>query len=386
VPDGAYTFTLSSTDEAGNSTRKTISGITVDARIPRAFLTASATAIAPKANQTADAMQFSLMLTPQEGIDSWTLELRDESNRTHRTFSGRNSAPPAAIGWNGADDRGALREGRFTPVLSVNYTKGDIVRETAPSILVDISGPVLDLSYRPQYFSPDNDGVEDELYIALSAVDASPIANWSLSINETEGTNQLFYRIEGRGSPSENIVWDGRSNKGELVQAASDYSYTYTATDALGNSSSMSDIITTDVMVIRDGNNLKIQVPSIIFRANEADFRIVPTDRVPLTEAQVDNNNRILRRVAEILNKFRDYRVTVEGHANPVLQTQKEETEELQPLSERRARTVVELLVNYGVSRSRLSGVGRGGTRTVVSPTDQDNRWKNRRVEFILIK
>ncbi|MDR1566056.1 MAG: gliding motility-associated C-terminal domain-containing protein [Treponema sp.] len=379
APDGTYTFTLSSTDEAGNSTRKTLSGITVDSRIPRAFLTASSQAIAPKPNQASDAMRFSVILSPQEGIESWKLELKNENNQVVRTFAGTGSAPPGAIGWSGTDDKGIIREGRYTPALTVSYIKGDTVTQTAPQVTVDISGPILGFNSRPQYFSPDNDGVEDELFIALSARDASPIANWSLEIHETEGTKQLFWRIEGRGSPSERIVWDGRSNKGELVQGATDYSYTYQAADALGNSSVIDGVISTDVLVIRDGDMLKILVPSITFRANAADFDGLPADRI-------ETNTRVLRRIAEILNKFRDYKITVEGHANPVLGTQKEETEELQPLSLARARAIIEQLVNYEVSRSRLSAIGRGGTRTVVNPQDLDNRWKNRRVEFILLK
>ncbi|HCC37980.1 MAG TPA: OmpA family protein, partial [Treponema sp.] len=100
----------------------------------------------------------------------------------------------------------------------------------------------------------------------------------------------------------------------------------------------------------------------------------------------VDNNVRVLRRIAEILNKFRDYRVQVEGHANPVLRTVAEEREQLQPLSEARARAVVNMLVEFGVNRGRLSSVGMGGTTPVVRYQDRDNWWKNRRVEFILIK
>jgi outer membrane protein OmpA-like peptidoglycan-associated protein len=324
-------------------------------------------------------MRFSIILSPQEGIESWKLELKNENNQTVRTFAETGGAPPGTIGWSGTDDRGIIREGKYTPVLTVNYIKGDVITQTAPQVTVDISGPILGFNSRPQYFSPDNDGVEDELFIALSARDASPIANWSLEIHETEGTNQLFWRIEGRGSPSERIVWDGRSNKGELVQGATDYSYTYQAADALGNSSVIEGIISTDVLVIREGDMLKIQVPSITFRANAADFDGLPAERI-------ETNTRVLRRIAEILNRFRDYKITVEGHANPVLGTQKEETEELQPLSLARARAIIEHLVNYSVSRSRLSAVGRGGTRTVVNPQDLDNRWKNRRVEFILLK
>jgi len=381
VPDGNYTFTITSTDEAGNSTRKTINNIVVDARVPKIFLTASSQSIAPKPNQ-AEALRFNILSTPQDGVNFWKLELKDENNTVVKTFptmAGGSGTLPSYLPWNGTDERGVIREGRFTPALTANYTKGDVVNVSAPPVTVDISGPILGFYSTPQYFSPDNDGVEDELFINLSARDASPISEWSLEIRETEGTRQVFYRIAGRGSPSERIIWDGRSNRGELVQGATDYEYTYRASDILGNASSMTGRITTDVLVIRDGDTLRIQVPSITFRANYADFIGIPQERL-------DTNNRVLRRIAEILNRFRDYRITVEGHANPVLGTAKEETEELQPLSLARAQTVIENLVSYGVSRNRLSPIGRGGTRPVANARDQDNNWKNRRVEFILIK
>jgi len=381
VPDGTYSLVLSSTDEAGNSARRTINGIVVDATVPKIFLTSSTLAIAPRPNQ-AEALRFSVIANPSDGIDSWKLELKDENNTVVKTFpspAGGRGPIPAVIPWNGADEHSVIREGRFTPALSVNYTKGDAVTVSAPPVLVDISGPILGFHSTPEYFSPDNDGVEDELFIFLSARDASPIADWSLEIRETEGTRQLFYRTGGRGSPSERIIWDGRSNKGELVQAATDYEYTYRAGDTLGNSSSTTGKITTDVLVIRDGDMLRIQVPSITFRANHADFIDIPQERL-------DTNIRVLKRIAEILNKFRDYKITVEGHANPIIGTAAEETNELQPLSLARAQAVMDQLAGYGVARSRLSPIGRGGTKTVANARDQDNNWKNRRVEFLLIK
>jgi len=200
-----------------------------------------------------------------------------------------------------------------------------------------------------------------------------------VEIREPEPPNLLFYRIEGKGSPSETVMWDGRSNRGELVQAATDYPVKYSATDILGNASTIDATIGIDVLVIRDGDRLRIQVPSIVFRENAADFNGIPEDRA-------DNNTRVLRRIAEILNRFRDYKVQVEGHANPVARTAQEERTELQPLSEARAQAVLNKLVEYGVARNRLSAIGMGGTRTVVQYSDRDNWWKNRRVEFILIK
>ena len=327
-------------------------------------------------------MRFNVMATPQDGVSAWKLELRDENNTVMKTFpslAGGTGALPSAIPWNGANESGVIREGKFTPSLTVSYTKGDLVTVTAPPVLVDVSGPILGFHSEPEYFSPDNDGVEDELFIHLSARDMLPIQDWALEIRETEGTRQLFYRVGGRGNPSDRIIWDGRSNRGELVQGATDYEYTYRASDILGNSSSITGKITTDVLVIRDGDMLRIQIPSITFRANHADFIGIPQERL-------DTNNRVLRRIAQILNRFRDYRITVEGHANPVLGTNVEEVDVLQPLSFARAQFVIGHLVEYGVARNRLSPIGRGGTRTVANSRDQDNNWKNRRVEFLLNK
>ena len=140
--------------------------------------------------------------------------------------------------------------------------------------------------------------------------------------------------------------------------------------------------------MIRDGDNLKIQVPSIIFRANQADFAGKDVDpEYGLTQEQIDNNNRVLRRIAQSLNKFREYRVQVEGHANPTSRNPPPaEAQGDLNLSERRARAVVDSLVGFGVSRGRLGSVGRGSSRPIIAFEDHDNWWKNRRVEFILIK
>jgi flagellar motor protein MotB len=387
APDGVYQFTMESTDAAGNSAKYNVPSLTLDARVPRLILTASATGIAPKADQSADLVRFGIICSLQEGIESWALELQDDKGGTVRRFTsqpssvaGRSVAPPPAnIGWNGLTEGGGLREGRFSPKLTVNYLKGDTITAETASILVNVSGPELSFKYRPEYFSPDNDGVEDELFISLGAKSPSPIASWYMEIREPVPPNLLFYRVEGKGSPSETIIWDGRSNKGELVQAATDYPVKYSATDNLGNSSTIDAVIGIDVLVIRDGDRLKIQVPSIVFRENAADFNGIPADRA-------ENNIRVLRRIADILNKFRDYKIQVEGHANPVARTVQEERNELQPLSEARAKMVMNMLIEFGVSRSRLSSVGMGGTQPVVKYEDRDNWWKNRRVEFILIK
>ncbi|GAB1482009.1 hypothetical protein MASR2M78_08240 [Treponema sp.] len=381
--DGNYTFTLRSVDDAGNRFERKIEGIVLDARPARAFLTVSATGFSPNGDSIADDIRFGIITTLKEGIASWRLEIIDEAGSVHKTFTAeegtKNPIPPESLVWDGRNDNASITEGKRTARLNIFYTKGDIATATAGPFILDVSAPVLKFSASPRYFSPDNDGVEDELTMRVSAEDASPISSWQLEIREPRPPFQVFYRLEGKGEPAERIVWDGRSNKGELVQAATDYKLSLSVTDKLGNSAKLDDVIGVDVLIIREGDVLKIKVPSIIFRENGNDFNGLPQDTV-------DNNLRVLKRIAEILNKFRDYKVKVEGHANPVIRTAAEEKNELQPLSEARAKAVLDKLVEYGVDSGRLSSIGMGGTRPVVKWEAYDDWWKNRRVEFILIK
>ena len=275
---------------------------------------------------------------------------------------------------------GTVLQGNFRAMISVSYEKGESAAAITPAFLVNATPPELSVDLSPRFFSPDNDGIDDELYIRLSARSLSPFARWSFEIREPEGTaGRVFWQTGGSGTITEQIIWDGRSNESELVQAATDYPFTFTVQDDVGMTSVVRGYIPVDVLVIRDGNNLKIAVPSIIFAKNVATFDGLAPDVIA-------KNEQILRRVAEILNRFKTYNVVIEGHANNVTGTEREDREELIPLSQARSDAIRRILEEYGVSSPRLSTVGMGGTRPVAAREDRDNWWKNRRVEFILIK
>ncbi|MDR0321580.1 MAG: OmpA family protein [Treponema sp.] len=381
APDGVYTFRISATDKAANSASAEMTNIILDSREAGAFVTSSVSAVAPARGQSTNIVNFNIRLLLTDGINNWKLELKDETGAVRRTFTG-GAQVPAVQGWNGLTEQNEIREGSYTPTLTVNYTRGDVITAVATPVLVDVSGPNLTVVTSPEYFSPDNDGDNDELFIVLSARDASPIGNWVLEIRGPEAPYPVFRRIEGRGTPASRIVWDGRSDRGELVQSAMYYPYTFTAADVLGNSSSTEGRIGIDVLVIRDGDRLRIQIPAIVFRPNFADFE-------GLSREVVDNNNRIIRRIAQILNQFRDYRVVVEGHSNPTSPpgpARESEEPALRRISEARARAIVDLLVRNGVARSRLTATGAGGSNPIASYEDRDNWWKNRRVDFYLVK
>ena len=142
------------------------------------------------------------------------------------------------------------------------------------------------------------------------------------------------------------------------------------------------ELIITEVLVINEDGKLRIVIPPVYFRPNYSDFEELDEDTL------VSNINSI-EYIAYVLNKFVDYNIEVEGYANPTTpegRARRREEPELKQLSESRAQTVLEELVKQGVDRNRLTYSGAGSSRLVVPYNDTDNNWKNRRVEFILIK
>ncbi len=382
LPDEVYSYVLKSTDAAGNATTVTLNGLEIDMKRTPAFVTVSAPGFSPNGDGKFDSVELRLVVPVSDGITSWRLDLVHAEKGVQKTFSGTAPVPPS-IRWDGSGTSGRAPEGSYRAQLTVEYQKGNRPEAATNSFLLDVTPPKLSLSLRPQPFSPDNDGIEDELAIGLAVQDGSPLERWSIQIDDPTGVS--FAHYEGKGAPSERIIWNGLSNTGELVQSAEDYPITLEVSDNLGNAARVKQSIAVDVLVIREGDRLKIRITSIVFPANSPDL-------TQITDAdQLSRNNRTLKRLVAIFNKYRSYSIVIEGHANSVFwqdaaKGAKEQEEVLIPLAKARAEAVKQALVKLGLDEPRITTAGVGGAQPLVPFGDAVNRWKNRRVEFILIK
>ncbi len=383
IPDGQYSYRVKGTDRAGNTIVREIKGLTIDTRQTAAFLTVSSDGFSPNGDKIADTIDFSPVVTLAEGIHSWTLQMVNAEAGLQKTFTGPPPVPQR-ISWDGKTDSGApAREGTYQAVFRADYTKGNRPQAQSTPFRVDVTAPEVELTLAPQPFSPDNDGVDDEVTIGLKVKDLSPIADWSIRIDDPEA--HPFVSFAGKGIPSERIIWNGLSDSGELVQAASDYLLRFTIKDELGNGRTVEKPIAVDVLVIREGDKLKIRIPSITFPPNSADLsKVAEPDKAA-------KNEWVLQRLAQILSKYSSYDFRIEGHANEEYwdnpaRAAREEKEELAPLSLARAEAVKNALVALGLKTERISVAGLGGSNPIVPFSDLENRWKNRRVEFILLK
>lgn len=85
--------------------------------------------------------------------------------------------------------------------------------------------------------------------------------------------------------------------------------------------------------------------------------------------------------IIQILNEYPNAKFTVEGHTDSVGSNQSN-----QRLSEARANSVLDFLINEGISANRLQAIGYGEEKPIASNTTKLGRKQNRRVEINLIK
>ncbi len=89
---------------------------------------------------------------------------------------------------------------------------------------------------------------------------------------------------------------------------------------------------------------------------------------------------QILRQIGDILKRYPDYNLSISGHTDNTGNAAAN-----QSLSERRAKSCYDFLVNQGIVPGRMSHAGYGESRPIADNATLNGRLLNRRVEFTLI-
>ncbi len=376
VENGGYRYRVFSEDKAGNFSQVESAEFKLDARVASIQVDMDKIAFSPNGDNFVDTIGSRIHLGFTDGIRSISAKVISQDGDKVKNFI--ITSIDEIIYWDGlSDSQKRVPDGRYRIQASVEYEKGDHVSALSADFILDTTAPNVDFTISPLPFSPDGDGYNDELCFVLKIEEEYSVPAWSLVINDPEG--QPFAAFSSDSPPEKAFYWDGRDIEGNLVEAAQDYSFSLKVRDALGNTTSQYGVIPVDVFVINEDGKLKIRISSIHFAPNKADLFTgdTTTDK---------KNASILDRVAETLGKFPQYRVRIEGHAVNLSNTEQEERAELEPLSLSRAESVLQALVERGIDQARLEAWGRGGREPIVPHYDTDTRWKNRRVEFILLR
>jgi outer membrane protein OmpA-like peptidoglycan-associated protein/flagellar hook assembly protein FlgD len=366
APDGAYDFLVYGRDRAGNREMGIIKDIIISTIPYSVFLASQRSGFSPNDDGTYDEMVFLPTFSDTDGLVEWKLDVLDTKKRIVRNFAGKTDAPEKIV-WDGKGNEGIrLSDGDYLAVFSAVFENGANPYSQTNRVVLDTTPPSVDFSYSPELFSPDDDGENDILTISLKIEDKSGIESWKLEIFDPDGLP--FKRFAGMGQPAPSILWDGRSDTGELVESATDYAVKITATDNYGNTV-VKDAgkIPIDILVERTDRGLKIQISSIEFQTGSAN----------LTEQAIP----ILRRLTQILRRYDAYNIEIQGHTDNV------GSEQLNlRLSKERAESVKRWLSRNGIRERRMTTSGMAFHYPVADNETPEGRRRNRRVEFLLIR
>jgi outer membrane protein OmpA-like peptidoglycan-associated protein/flagellar hook assembly protein FlgD len=363
APEGLYYYNIASTDKAGNKGSASAQEITLTRKYEIADVNLEKMFISFK-NQKL--MKFYPSISKKKGMKSWKIEIKDRNDSVVSIIQGKDSLPDI-ITWDGKNKKGiSVLDGQYLVKFTASFSSGNQPSSFSKKLVIDSTPPQIRLSHSPDLFSPDNDGENDILNIRPFYHETSKIKKWKITI--TGPDQKIFKLFKGIGKIPEEIKWDGKSIKGELVESAENYYMILEASDIAGNYVKSKRIkVETDILVIVTEKGLKMRISNINFAAG--------SDRLK------PRGIKILNRVYVILQKYKRYDVLVEGHTDD-----RGSDTYNQKLSERRAQSVMNFLVKKGMPGKRFTFEGKGETTTLYPNTSRENRRRNRRVEFLLVK
>jgi outer membrane protein OmpA-like peptidoglycan-associated protein len=384
-PDGTMVLRASARNQAGVPGAAQVS-VRKDSRPMTAALDLSRTTLVPGKGNAA-VVRITPVLSVVDSIEKTVLTVADPTGAVAATKQADAIVP--FWDWNSRGPDGKpVADGTYRVGLEVTYSNGTVAKAssavTVDSRFLDNEVPQADLRLSSAIFAPENVDGPQTLTMALTAQEgASPLASWTLQVLDPRG--KPFRTFSGTGQPPAQVVWDGKSDQGDYVESGEEYQVLFQVTDTAGRVAKKQDQVTVDILVdkLADGR-YKIVIQSIQFAGYSSDvFKETP----PL----LAKNLFVLQRLASVLNRLPGYKIALEGYAVSEFSTdpktaEREQADQLLPLSLDRAQEVRTALVLLGVDDTRFTVQGFGALRPLVPNTDLENRWKNRRVEFYLEK
>ena len=105
---------------------------------------------------------------------------------------------------------------------------------------------------------------------------------------------------------------------------------------------------------------------------------------IGLSRKQIRQNEKTIDEAVVLIKQHPECTVYIEGYAQNISGTEKENQTACMPLSLWRAEYVKKELIKRGIAKDKIETVGMGGANPIANPNDRSSWWKNRRVEFVI--
>ena len=389
APAGLYILNLTFEDNAGNTYSPPAADISLFTHPITTSVQVARSGFSPLAPKGSNTISASLSTDTPSGVASYTVGIIDRQGKIVAD-SKTSGALQSSFSWNGttgAQGNGAYPpDGSYRMRLTLHYTNGLTTTGTSQPFVLDITPPQISVKPEntPFIVASNGDAVSGTVQAQLSVADAKrKVTSWSAKLVDPVGST--VKTAQGSAATSKLLSWSGNFPvSGATPTAVSPVAYQLlvTATDQYGNSRSATVEMPLEAIGRLEKGRIHLLVPNLLF----GPYKYALDSK---SAAQGTTNEHTLAEVAKLLKSYPAYRVEVDGYSMEIYKQgstyYNEEQNIIVPLSKNRADIARTSLEQLGIPGSRIVARYWGGENTLVDPHNVDLRWKNRRVEFILL-
>lgn len=160
----------------------------------------------------------------------------------------------------------------------------------------DIASTPLPTLASDQLYHPWLTGISNSEVALFHPLYGHDVAEWELVITDAAGT--VFKTFSQKGKPTKRIYWDGRGDKGVMIDVGSTFTYYATAVDKLGNRSRvLGRAIRVQGILYKEQLDWIIRLDGrVVFEPNSSDIRSEAMNL--LTEACDIVRKKFIRRIS----------------------------------------------------------------------------------------
>ena len=160
VDDGIYSYTLKSTDRAGNkSPEYRVEEIVLNARTPAISMDVDNPYFSPNGDGIQDQVTVTTRVENNDEVVSWKGSVLSDSLRTLATITSEGGVPETYVLTGYSADGKRLSEGFYTISYTVTYKNG-FSTTAERRVRLDVTPPSVEIRY-DHVFSPNGDGLND---------------------------------------------------------------------------------------------------------------------------------------------------------------------------------------------------------------------------------